>query len=114
MASRLDDLLDAAIVLGAAGLHVLALERLDALPPSGTFETVLFVLPLLAHLVAVVLLVVRHDRRGLQGACLLQWLLVLYTLPASFLGLSFVPAALALSLALYRPRRLSSARPDEG
>jgi hypothetical protein len=114
MASRLDDLLDAAIVLGAAGLHVLAVRRLDALPPSGAFETVLLVLPLVAQLLAVVLLVGRRDRRGLQGACLLQWLLVLYTLPASFLGVSFVPAAAVLTLALYRPRRLSSARSGGG
>ena len=112
--SRVDDLLDALLVLAAAGLHLFAAARLDALPPSGVFESLLVGLPLVAHAAAVVLLVLR-DRRGLQGACLLEWLVVLYTLPASFLGLAFVPAALVLSLALARPRRrVSSDRPGGG
>lgn len=108
MPSRLDDLLDAAIVLAALGLHVGAALLADAFPPSGTFEVVIIALPMVVQVVALVLLLVRRDRRGLAVACLLEWLLVLYVLPAGWLGLSFIPAAAVLTLALYRPRRVSS------
>lgn len=40
---------------------------------------------------------------------MLEWLLVLFSLPAFGLGLTFVPAAVALTVAALRLRSVSSA-----
>lgn len=106
--------LEAVLVLVAAGLHLAAAEYNDVLPPYGALETGVVALPLLGHAVALVLLLVRRDRRGLQGACLLQGLLVLYLLPAGSEGVSFLPAALALVLAVWRPWLRVSSGPAAG
>lgn len=97
--------LDVLLIAAAFSLHLLACAGNGILRPVGAFETGLLVLPLVAQALAAGLLLVRRDMRGLQGACLFQWLVVLYLLPAHFLGLAFAPSALALSLALARPGR---------
>lgn len=108
-----DDVLDAALAVVAVGLHLGAAAYLDRLPPRGAFELVLVGLPVLAGVAAVLALVVRSDRRVLQGVCVLQWLLVLFTLPAFGLGLAFAPSAVVLTVAALRPR-LSSDRAAAG
>lgn len=108
--SRRDALLTALLIVAAVGLHVAAGYRLDYVPPDRLFEFVVVGLPVLGGVVAVVALAVRAERRPLQAACLLQWLLVLYTLPASFAGIAFVPSAVALSVAVSRTATSSRAR----
>lgn len=108
-----DDVLDALLALLALGLHLAAAGYQERLPPDSVLDVLLVVVPALAIAAAVVLLVVRRDRRGLQVACTLEWLLVLFMLPAFFMGLAYVPAAAALTAALVRPR-LSSGRPVAG
>lgn len=100
--SRRDALLPTLLIVAALGLHGAAGYRLDYVPPDRLFEVVLMGLPVLAGVVALLALVLRGERRPLQAACLLQWLMVLYTLPASFAGLAFVPSAVALSAATSR------------
>ncbi len=107
--SRRDALLTALLIVAALGLHLAAGYRLDYVPPDRLFEVVVMGLPALADAVAVVALAVRGQRRPLQAACLLQWLLVLYTLPASFAGIAFVPSAVALSVAVSRTATSSGA-----
>lgn len=99
-----DDAVDAALALAGAGLHAAAAAYLDRLPPGLGLDLLLVVLPVLLCVGAAVALAVRGERRPLQVACTLSWLLVLFTLPAYFLGLAFVPAAAVLSVAVFRPR----------
>lgn len=109
-----DDSLDATLAVAAVGLHLAAAALLDRLPPDGGIGLLLVVLPVLAGLASVVALLVRSDRRLLQGTCVLEWLLVLFTLPAFGLGLTFVPAATVLTVAALRARSVSSAPPAAG
>lgn len=95
-------LIDAALILVAIGLHLGAAYLLELFPPNRVFEYFIVGLPLLVLVGAVVALLARGDRRGLPIACLTQWLLVIYALPAKFVGLAFVPSAVVLSIALLR------------
>jgi hypothetical protein len=104
-------LIDAGLVLVALGLHLGGAFLLDLFPADRPFEYVVVGVPAIVLVAALVLLYARSDRRGLQAACLVQWLLVLYTLPAKFAGLAFVPSAVILSLALLRP--VVAATPQE-
>ena len=97
------DSVDVALAVVAAGLHLGGAAYLDRLPPDSSLDVVLGVLPVLAALAGAALLVLRGDRRGLFGACLLTWLVVLFTLPAFGQGLAFVPAAIALTVAARSP-----------
>lgn len=103
--------IDVALVLVALGLHVGGAFLLELSPPDRPFEYFVVGVPAIVLVAALALLYARGDRRGLQAACLVQWLLVLYTLPAKFAGLAFVPSAVVLSLALLRP--VVTATPDE-
>ncbi|MBC7374812.1 MAG: hypothetical protein H7323_12565 [Frankiales bacterium] len=105
-----DDALDAGLAAVAVGLHLAAASALDRLPPGFGLDLLLVDAPVLAGVVAVAAIVLRSDRRPLQVACTLEWLLVLFTLPAFGRGLALVPAAIVLSVAVFRPR-LSSGRP---
>lgn len=105
------DLRDAALILVALGLHLGGAYLLDLFPSDRPFEFFVVGLPALVLLAALGVVYARGDRRGLQAACLVQWLLVLYTLPAKFAGLAFVPSAVVLSVALLRP---AVAQPAEG
>ena len=96
--------IDVLLVALSVLAHLLVSIRIAIVPPVGNLETGVLVLPLIADAVAIALLLLRDDRTGLSVACLLQWLLVLYLIPAGFLGLVYVPAALLLSLAAFRPR----------
>lgn len=110
-----DDAVDAALALVAVGLHVAAAAYLDRLPPGFGLDLLLVWLPVLLGVAAAVLLVVRADRRPLQVACTLEWLLVLFMLPAYGRGLALVPAAVVLSVAVFRARSaVSSGRPVAG
>ncbi len=91
--------------LAGLGLHVAACFWLGYLPPNRLFEVVVTALPTVLVVAAVVAALVRPgERRPLQAASLLEWLLVLFALPANFVGLLFAPAAAVLSFALSRER----------
>ena len=108
-----DDVLDTSLVVLAVALHLAAAARLDRLPPGFGIDLLLVDAPVLLGVLAVVALLARSDRRPLQVACTLEWLLVLLTLPAFGRGLALVPAAIVLSVAVFRPR-LSSDRQVAG
>ena len=103
MARPRSELLGAVLLLVALGLHLGGAFLLDLFPPDRPFEYVIVGVPALVLLGALGVVYARGDRRGLQAACLMEWLVVLYTLPAKFAGLAFVPSAVVLSLALRRP-----------
>lgn len=103
------DLIDAGLVLVALLLHAGGAYLIDMMPPNRPFEVVLIGLPALVLVGALVAVLARGERRPLQAACLLQWLLVLFALPAKLAGLAFVPAALALSAALVLHQRAATA-----
>lgn len=100
--SSRDDLLDTPLILAGSALHVAACYRLDYVPPNRGFEVLVVGLPLAVGAVAALAVLIRSERRPLQAACLLEWLLVLYALPANFVGLAFVPSAAALRVGLFR------------
>ena len=108
-----DDLLDAGLVSLAAGVHLAMAAVVGRFPPEVDFSMVFVALPATLAAVAAVALLVAGKRRPLMVACVYTWLIALFTLPAHFLGLAWVPAAALLTTALLRPR-LSSARPDAG
>lgn len=108
-----DDTIDAALAVVAVGLHLAAAAYLDRLPPGFGIDLLLVVLPVLLGLASAAALIVRAERRPLRVACTLEWLLVLFLLPAFGRGLALVPAAVVLSAAVFRPR-VSSARPVAG
>ena len=101
--TTLDNSVDVALAVVAAGLHLGGAADLERLPPDSFLDVFLVVLPVLAALTGAGLLVVRGDRRGLFVACLLTWLIVLFTRPAFGQGLAFVPAAIALTVAARSP-----------
>ena len=104
MKPRRDDLLDAALALVAVGVHLAMAASVDRLPPELDVSVLFVVLPPVLALVAAGAVLVARDLRPLQLACLYTWLMVLYTLPAQWLGLRWVPTALVLTVALVRPR----------
>ena len=79
---RRPDLIDAGLVLAALLLHAGGAFLIDMMPPNRPFEVLLIGLPALVLLVALAAVLVRGERRPLQAACVLQWLLVLFALPA--------------------------------
>ncbi len=101
---RLSRALDALLVLVAIGLHLGAAFHAKIVPPYGNLETGLLVLPLVVQVVALGLVLALGDRTGIAVACLLQWLIVLYLLPSGLFAFNFAPCALALTLAVVRPR----------
>ena len=115
-----DDLLDATLATAGLALHLAAAAYLGRLPPEFGLDLLLVVLPVLVAVTAAVVVLARGERRPLQVACALEWLLVLFTLPAFGLGLAFVPSAVVLSVGALRPRTarprdaLSSAPPAAG
>ncbi len=90
------------LALAGLGLHLAACYRLGYLPPDRAFEVLVTALPLMLGAGAV-LGVLWDEPRPLQAGCVLEWLLVLFALPANFAGLWFVPSAVALSLAVRLP-----------
>ena len=108
-----DRLLDVLLVGAAAAVHVWAARRADALPPDGVFEAVVLGAPLLADLAAAALLL-RATAAVCRSPARSAWLLVLFALPSGQNGLRFVPVAVLLSVALVRPRLVSSDRADAG
>lgn len=110
-----DSLLDAGLASLAAGVHLAMAGLVGRFPPEPELGVeLLFVgLPVLLAATAAVTLLVNGDRRPLQVACVYTWLAALFTLPAFFLGLAWVPTAAVLTLALVRPR-VSSDRSAAG
>lgn len=102
---------DLALVATGTALHLAAAAVLDLLPPGSAVQLLLVGLPVVVAVAAVAALVLRADRRVLQGLAVLEWLLVLFTLPAFFLGLGFVPAAAVLTVAARRPARPAPTSP---
>ena len=109
MTSRRADVVDVALLAGSLGAFLVAAAVLDILAPTGIFEWLLVGVVSLAHVGAAALLLAPGDRRAVSALCLAMWLLVLFALPAYFIGLYFAPSALLLTLALYRPRSMSPA-----
>lgn len=99
MSSRRDLVL---LVLTGLGLHLAACYPLGYLPPDRAFEVLVTALPLALGAGAVLAVLLRDEPRPLQAGCVLEWLLVLFALPANFSGLWFVPSAAVLSLAVAR------------
>ena len=100
--------------LAALGLHVAVCSRLGYLPPDRAFEVLVTVLPTVLVGAALAAAVLRPgERRPLQAAALLEWLLVLFALPANFIGLLFAPSAAMLSVSLARQRAAATAGSDE-
>ena len=98
-----DDLLDAGLASLAAGVHVAMAASRDRFPPELDFSVLFVALPaLLAVVVAIALLL--GERRLLLVACVYAWLMALFTLPAHFLGVSWLPTAVVLTFALLHPR----------
>ena len=104
MTLRRDDLLDAGLASLAAGTHVAMAFAVDRFPPGADLSLLFVGLPPLLSAVAAVALLVRGERRPLLAAAVLGWLVVLFTLPAQFLGLAWLPSAVLLTIALQRPR----------
>lgn len=107
------ELIDAALIVVALVLHLGGAFLLDLFPPDRLFEWFIVGVPALVLLGALGVVYARGDRRGLQAACLMQWLVVLYTLPAKFAGLAFVPSAVVLSYALLRPAQAPDEQADK-
>ena len=98
-----DDTVAATLAAVAVALHLASAAYLERLPPDSGLDVFLVVLPVLATLAGAALLVLRQDRRAMFAACVLTWLVVLFTLPAFGQGLAFVPAAVALTVAARAP-----------
>lgn len=99
---RRTDLRDAALGVAAAGVHVGAVVLADRWPLEPDFSFLFEGLPAVLAVVGAVLVAVRGDRRGLAVACFWAWTMALFTLPAYFLGLWFVPTAVLLSVPFWR------------
>ncbi len=98
-----DDLLDAALASLAAGVHVAMAASRDRFPPEADFSALFVVLPALLAVVAAVALLL-GERRPLLVACVYAWMMALFTLPAQFLGLAWLPTAVVLTVAVLHPR----------
>jgi hypothetical protein len=110
---RRDTLLDAGLASLAAGVHLAMAATADRWPPEADFSLLFVVLPALLAAVAAVVLLVNGDSRPLLVACVYAWLMVLFTLPAQFLGVRWLPTAAVLTFALLHPA-VSSDRSDAG
>ena len=93
---------DTALALAGGGVHVGSLFPSDRWPLEADFSFLFEGLPAVLALVAAVVLAVRGDRRPLMAACFWTWAMALFTLPAYFLGLWFVPGAVLLSIPFWR------------
>lgn len=108
-----DDLIDALLASLAAGVQLAVAAAVGRFPPEADLSLLFVAGPALLAALAAVALLFLGDRRPLQVACVYTWLMVLFTLPAYFLGLAWAPAALVLTAAALRPR-VSSARSAAG
>lgn len=97
------DLIGAALALAGAGAHLLAARMVGRWPASSTVEQAYITAPLVLAVVGALALGLLAERRPQAAACVWTWLMVLFTLPANLLGLAFVPGALLMTLALFRP-----------
>ena len=93
---------DAALALAGAGVHLGAVRLADRWPLKADFSFLFEGLPAVLAVVAAVVLAVRGDRRPLMAACFWTWTMALFTLPAYFLGLWFVPGAVLLSVPFWQ------------
>lgn len=100
-----DDVVDATLAVLAAAVHVAMASLADRLPPDGGISLLFVALPPAAAATAAIVLLVTGDRRLLQGTCVYTWLMAVFTLPAYFLGLAWVPSAGILTVAVLRPSR---------
>lgn len=100
--SRRTDLRDAGLALAAAAVHLGAVVLADRWPLELDFSFLFEGLPAVLAVVAAVVVAVRGDRRPLAVACFWTWAMALFTLPAYFLGLWFVPGALLLSVPFWQ------------
>ena len=113
MKSSRDDVLDATLAVLAAAVHVAMAALVDRLPPDGGISVLFVALPPAAAATAAVVLLLTGDRRLLQGTCVYTWVMAVFTLPAYFLGLAWVPSALVLTAAALRwGRPAAAARPS--
>lgn len=103
MPLRRDTLLDAGLASLAAGVHLAMAATADRWPPEADFSLLFVVLPAVLAGVAALVLVVSGDKRPLYVACVYAWLMVLFTLPAQFLGVRWLPTAAVLTFALLHP-----------
>ena len=108
-----DDVVDALLASLAAGVHLAMAGVVDRFPLEADFSLLFVGLPVLLAAVAAVTLLVNGDRRPLQVACVYTWLAAVFTLPAYFLGLAWIPTAAVLTVALLRPR-ISTGQPAAG
>ncbi|TAL13270.1 MAG: hypothetical protein EPN99_15675 [Frankiales bacterium] len=113
MPLRRDTLLDAGLATLAAGVHLAMAATADRWPPEADFSLLFVVLPAALAAVAALVLLVNGDRRPLHVAAVYAWLMVLFTLPAQFLGVRWLPTAAVLTFALLHPA-VSSDRSDAG
>jgi predicted permease len=97
--------LDATLATLAAGIHVAMASLVDRLPPEADVSALFVAFPPVAAATAALVLLVTGNRRLLQGAAVYTWLMVVFTLPAYFLGLAWVPSAVLLTVAALRPGR---------
>lgn len=98
-----NDLLDAGLASLAAGVHLAMAATRDRFPPELDFSVLFVALPALLAVVAAIALLF-GERRPLLVACVYTWMMALFTLPAQFLGLAWVPTAVVLTVALLHPR----------
>lgn len=113
MPLRRDTLLDAGLATLAAGVHLAMAATADRWPPEADFSLLFVVLPAVLAGVAALVLLGNGDRRPLYVAAVYAWLMVLFTLPAQFLGVRWLPTAAVLTFALLHPA-VSSDRSDAG
>lgn len=99
---RRTDLRDAGLALAAAVVHVGAVFLADRWPLELDFSFLFEGLPAVLAVVAAVVVVVRADRRPLAVACFWAWAMAVFTVPAYFLGLWFVPTAVLLSVPFWQ------------
>jgi hypothetical protein len=93
---------DTALALAAAGVHLAAVALADRWPLARDFSFLFEGLPAVLAVVAAVAIAVRDERRPLMAACFWAWAMAVFTLPAYFLGLAFVPTAVLLSVPFWR------------
>jgi hypothetical protein len=92
-----------ALALLAAGVHLAAVALVDRWPLELADFSFLFEgLPAVLAVVGAVAVAVRDERRPLAVACFWAWAMAVFTMPAYFLGLAFVPTAVLLSVPFWR------------
>ena len=98
-----DDLMDAGLASLAAGVHLAMAETVERFPPELDFSVFFVALPMVLAVTAAVSLLL-GERRPLLVACVYTWMMALFTLPAQFLGVAWMPTAAILTLALLHKR----------